>query len=67
MTPPIKNDHTISPVYVLSIFLSVPAGIGLALLMELGPTWHFMAVAIVPSVVVCLVAFFHTRHLNRVS
>lgn len=60
-----RNEHQISSVYILSIFLSVPAGLILGWYFNFGGSWLMMAISIAPALFVTIVAYFHTRHRNR--
>lgn len=61
-----SRSSRLSPAYSLAIFLSVPAGLLLALRYHSAfPTAATMAIAIGPAVVICLVAYLHTRLRSR--
>lgn len=61
-----SKPAALSPGYAIGILLSVPAGLLLA--MRFSDAWpipKFLAVAMVPAVIVCLAAWIETRRRNR--
>ena len=60
-----QPEPTLSPAYTLAILLSVPAGIIQSLRFDFRETWQIIAVGLLPSLVVMLIAYFHTRHRAR--
>lgn len=61
-----SNRSSLSPGYAIGILLSVPAGLLLAMRFGEGlSTGSFIAVAMIPAVIVCLAAWIETRRRNR--
>lgn len=60
-----QENTSISPIYVLSIFLSIPAGLILPFLLENRTSLQHFGIAIFFPIIVVAVAYFHTRSRGR--
>jgi fumarate reductase subunit D len=61
------STQTISPIYVLSILLSVPVGLIMGFRFADGNMVSVIATAITPALIIAVIAFIHTRQKNRIK
>lgn len=60
-----NQESQISPIYILSIVLSIPAGVFLGFHFDFKTLAAQVICAGIPPLLVVTIAYFHTRHRNK--